>query len=500
MMMKVFLVLAFGWVAGYSALSADVELTQEIADRYEQMLERSPEPGAAFDRVIEWYSTEGGGLEVLQARWGAMDDSALHEVLLGMLAEEMRTPDEARTHYREALGAADAGMATVAARRLAELETGEGNFSEAAVAYERALASDALVPLDRMELMRSLALLHQRAFDDEKAMAVWRSALERFPDDAFVLEEAGEAFLASGQHDEARAAFTKLGEMVGRDPFRKVAASLRLARAEELAGNAEEAVAVFGRTLEETSEGSWINREVRARIEELFRRRDDLPGLLAFYEQRSEAFPRDPVSRAARAAVLVDLGRGDEAVEQLREATELAPEDRELRVALIQQLTDLGRSDEALTEARELARPANAPPEVLILLGNLEFETSKEAALAAWRRIAPEGTTDVAAVAQLAEIFARTGRAGRGLRGVGADRRVVAGGVRRAVANGGSAAGPGRRGGGEGECWPGSWTEIGRARRIISLWRTSRAGWNGRTTRARRWVRRWNCFPKILTC
>ncbi len=402
--------LVFGWV--FVASAAEVELTREMADRYEAMLLRSPGDGAAFDRVVEWYSTEGGGLEALDAKW-ANGDGEGYSVLRGMLAEELRQPGVAREYYLRALDAEDAGVALAGARLLAELETSEGDFAAAAGAYERALASESLAPLDRMELMRALALVHQRAFEDEKALAVWRSALERYPDDSYVLEEAGEAFLASGEYEEARGAFEQLREAEGRDPFRKVAASLRLARVAELAGEAEEAVAIFDRTLEETSEGSWINREVRARIEELFRRKDDLPGLLAYYEKRSAAFPRDAVTLAARAEVLGDLGRGDEAIEQLRAARELAPEDRELRVALIRRLVDASRTDEALEEASELARSASAPEEAVILLGDLQWgrfedtsdEGARTAAIAAWRRMAPEDSDDVGAIARLAEIF-----------------------------------------------------------------------------------------------
>ncbi len=354
MKMRLLSVLVFGWVALLSA--ADVELTGELAERYESMLVRSPGEGAAFDRVVEWYATEGGGLEALDAKW-AEGEGEVYAVLRGMLAVELREPGEARRFFLRGVDSDDEVVKLAAARALAGLETNEGDFAAAAAAFESALESESLAPLDRMELMRSLALVHQRAFDDEKALAVWRSALERYPEDSYVLEEAGEAFLASGAYEEARGAFEKLREAAGRDPFRKVAASLRLARVAELAGDAAGAVAIFDQTLEETSEGSWINREVRARIEELFRRKDDLPGLLSYYEQRGTAFPRDAVSLAARAEVLGDLGRGEEAIEQSRAAVALAPEDRDLRIALIRRLAEASRTDEASGGSKRTRAP-----------------------------------------------------------------------------------------------------------------------------------------------
>lgn len=405
---------------GEAARGAESEMTQAMADRYEQMLVRSPQPGSSFDRVVEWYSTQGGGLEVLQKKWAAVgpDDTKRSSYLLlqGMLAERLRNPAQARASYQEALAAgADPAQA---ARLLATLETTEGNFAAAASAYAKALEGDSLAPVDRMELMRSLALLYQRSFDHEKAVGVWRDALKRFPDDPFVLEEAGEAFLTAGDYAGAREAFTRLSELSGADPYKRVAASLRLARTAELEGKTDEAVAIYDAALEQTSQGSWINREVRARIEELFRRKDDLPGLLAYYEKRTDAAPQDFQAIAAQAQVLEDLGRSGEAIDRLRAATKLAPDNEGLRLTLIRRLAGQARSDEALQEAEELTRPANASVDSLVALGNLSwtrFEAKNDAAdreraLAAWHRIAPADSTDAARIAQLAEILAARGQ------------------------------------------------------------------------------------------
>lgn len=396
-------------------LQAESEATQAIADRYEQLLVRSPQAGSAFDRVVDWYTTEGGGLEVLQKRWqdaaGQAETRRSYLILQGLLAERLRSPKKAREFYQQAL--AETGDPAQAARLLATLETTEGNFPAAAAAYQKALGAESLAPVDRMEIMRSLALLYQRAFEDDKALDVWRDAMKRYPEDPYVLEEAGEAFLAAGSYEDARKTFTKLRDASASDPFRKVAASLRLARTAELEGKTDEAVKTYELALEETSEGSWINREVRARIEELFRRKDDLPGLLAYYEKRTTAVPQDYQSLAAQGEVLDDLGRTSESIDRIRAATELAPDNVELRLSLISRLNSSGKIDEALTEAEELAKPANAPAETLVVLGNLYWtkyqakkdEKSRDAAIAAWQRIAPDGSTDAARIAQFAEIL-----------------------------------------------------------------------------------------------
>ncbi|CAN5716295.1 hypothetical protein BH09VER1_BH09VER1_34240 [soil metagenome] len=405
------------WWLGSLPLRSESDTTQEIADRYEQLLVRSPQGGPSFDRVVDWYATKGGGLEALQKRWkdAAHADSTNREsylILEGLLAERLRSPAEARAFYLEALKLP--GDQTQPAKLLATLETTEGNFKAAAEAYNQALAPDTLDPVARMEIMRSLALLYQRSFDDEKALAVWRDAVKRFPADPYVLEEAGEAFLAANDYAEARQTFTTLRDISTRDAFRRVSASLRLARTAELEGKNDEAVQIYELALAETSEGSWLNREVRARIEELFRRKDDLPGLLAYYQKRMADSPQDFQSLAAQAGVLEDLGRADEAADALRAASKLAPQNIELRLALIRSLTGHGKITDALAEATELCQAADASPEALVMLGNLHwalFIQSKNAqdranAITAWQRIAPADSRDTARVAQLAEILA----------------------------------------------------------------------------------------------
>jgi len=400
-----------------SLWAQEPELTQEIADRYEQMLLRSPDAGTAFDRVTQWYATEGGGLEKLEERWaeaaGADPDNQSNYLLLrGLLAERQRDPVAARDFYQQALKVASDPAR--AARMLAELEALEGNLNAAAEAYEQALASDSLAPVDKIDLLRDLALVRQRNFEQDKALEVWERAMAEFGQDGFVLEEAGEAFLDAGEYDRARKAFDQLKELARTDPFKRIAATLRLARSEELAGNEEEAIAIYDAALDETSEGSWQNREIRSRIEELFRRKDDLPGLLDYYSNRAESNPRDYRAFAARSAVEYDLGRTNEAVETLRKAIELAPGQAEFRIDLARLLVEGDRLDEAIEVAKNLAREENAPTSAILLLGDLQWrkadeeqsDEARQAAIETWSKIAPEGTTDASAVAQLAEIYA----------------------------------------------------------------------------------------------
>jgi len=159
---SVLLTLLFLFLA--ASTRAESETTQAIADHYEKKLLLSPQAGADFDKLVEWYSKKGGGLNVLQKHWEkafAKDKNAL--LLLGLLAERNHQPAEARKLYTQAI---NMGVSiSIAAKFLAALETTEGNFPAAAKAYKKALLLINLSPMERQDIMRSLALLHQRALD-----------------------------------------------------------------------------------------------------------------------------------------------------------------------------------------------------------------------------------------------------------------------------------------------------------------------------------------------
>ena len=402
----------------FSALApaADPEGSQEIADRYEQMLLRTPEPGTAFDKVVDWYSSTSG-LATLQQRWKENADPAHRRSLLilqGLLAQRQDRPDEARKLFQEALTLD--GEKVLAAKPLAALEATEGNFPAAADAYAAALSSETLSPPQRLDLMRSLALLYQRAFEPDKAIAVWRDAVAKYPDDPFVQDEAGEAFLAAGSYEDARKSFSRQRDLAT-DPFQKISASLRIARALELEGKIAEAQAIYESALEETAAGSWINREVRGQVEALFRRKDDLPGLLAFYEKRLKAAPQDYTTLVSQSKVLEELGRTEEAIASARRAADLAPDETSLRLNLVRLLAANERPDDAQSELAELAKSPSASAEILTLSGNLQWaihekqrdDASRTAALEAWNRLAPPDSKDIARIGQLAEILGSKG-------------------------------------------------------------------------------------------
>ena len=78
---------------------------------------------------------------------------------------------------------------------------------------------------------------------------------------------------------------------------------------------------------------SWLHREVRRKIEEVFLRNDDQAGLVAYYENWTKKEPEDVEALVRLGRTLAGMGRAAEAQAWYEKAIKLAPTRRDLRLA-----------------------------------------------------------------------------------------------------------------------------------------------------------------------
>jgi len=393
-----------------------LEPLPDPVNRFETYLIQNPGPGAAFDRVTDWFRHDGPGIELLQRRWteaAATDEThaAAYNLLLGLLAEHRDQPDTARIALTQAADMMENPLPAL--RALAALESSEGDLKAAAAHYRRILEILDLPAIDQSRIRRALALVLQRSFREEEAVAVWDAAVDESPNDPFVLEDAGEAFLAATAYDRAREVFQRLAELPDRTPAQRLDAQLRLADVEAAANDVETAAELYEAALQRVLPNSWRAREIRSQLDRLFRSRDDLPGLLAHLENRLEKDPKDYQSRQEISDLLWDLGRFQDALAHLDQALQLAPENPDLRTELAMLQAELGNFSAAIEVLEPLANQGEPSIEVLKNLGIYhwkQFEDNEDpaaraSALSVWNRIAPSDSMDPAAIAQLARIL-----------------------------------------------------------------------------------------------
>src|SRR4029078_6772556 len=95
---------------------------------------------------------------------------------------------------------------------------------------------------------------------------------------------------------------------------------------------------------------SWLHRDVRRRIEDVFLRSGDQDGLVQYYERLLAAHADDVEGMARLARFLASAARIPEATTWMEKALKLAPKRTELRKAFIDQLVDDQRYAEAVKQ------------------------------------------------------------------------------------------------------------------------------------------------------
>lgn len=385
-------------------------LSTPVLERYEQMLLRAPEPGTAFDKIYQHY-LETEGLDALAKRWAdagakAGENQADYLLLGGMLADRRGQTDEALKLLRTA---AEGGGSWRSWAALAATEARAGKLDSAVESYQKAISLTP-PPDAAPKLYRGLAMCQQRLMDADGAAKTWQAYAKASPNDPFVLEEAGGALLEAGRYDEAREMFTALRDMKDADPARKLSSSMKLAEVEERQGNKKEALKIYNAALADSGDAGWVQREVRSRIEKLFRSDDDIPGLVVFYRDRLKANPGDIDTALRLSDGLYELNRNEEALAALQTAAGKAPENKDVQIKLALALLRAERPAEAEKTLTALAKLLPDDPAIIEQLGEAQWQSfklgkgDKSVAVATWRKLAGD-KGEANSIQHLAEIF-----------------------------------------------------------------------------------------------
>ncbi len=384
------------WFA--SAVHAQDGITNpELVARYEQILERAPQTGPSFDRLMQLFGS-GEGLDKLDERWAKLsaepgDKGATYLVLRGLLADQLGRSDDARQHLTAATTARPDDFRGWLA--LGDAAAHAGKWADGITAYQKGLATR-VAGEDRLTLFRKLGQAQQSNLDATGALATWRKMAAEFPDDRFAVEEAAGALLDAEQFEEARGTFQKLVDLAEPNSMAHVQALMRLADVDARQGRTDAAVKGYEAILPQTAEGSWLNRQLRVQIEQLFRRDNDVPGLIAYYRRWTQANPKDVGALLLLSGALNELDRGPEALDTLRAAATLAPDRFEVRENLARRLSETKQFDEAIKVFTALTVDDPTEDRYWEELGEANWQKtqpptaeSKAAALTAWRHPAP---------------------------------------------------------------------------------------------------------------
>jgi tetratricopeptide (TPR) repeat protein len=408
--------------ASGSSGTPEEQREEQIIKRFLDVLEKNPRRGTALDRIYG-YHVERGSLDQLirtyrqRAQKDKTDGTA--SMIVGLLESQRGKDAEAVAAFRQAEKRLPQNP--LASYYLGQALVMVGQPDAAAEAFERAIARKP-GRTDLLDIFQALGRVYQRAQRSDKALAVWTRLEQLFPDDRRVQEQIASTLAEEGQYDQALPRYEKLAREA-RDPYQKATFRMEAAELKVRLKQTAKALADFEALLGELNPDSWLHREVRRKIEDVFLRNDDQAGLAKYYQSWVEKHPSDIDAIARLARALSAQGRMPEARSWLEKGIAKAPSRRPLRQALIEQLIFEQKYGEAATqyEAMDKADPNN--PDTLREWGKVLLRDKarpeaerKQAAYNVWKRLLDKRPKDPVITAQVADL----------LRGAGMSEEAIA--------------------------------------------------------------------------
>lgn len=392
-------------------LAAEEARQVQVAARFQSILEKNPRRGTALDRVyghhVEFGSL-GTFVDGLKARVQADPSDGAGWMILGLI-ESLRGEDAS------AVDALTRAEQTRSDDPLASYYLGQslllvGRPDDAVQAFERAIARQP-ERADLMEIFQQLGRVHQRAQRDDAARDVWSRLEQSFPDDPRVLEQIAVTLTEEGKYADALSRFERLIGLVD-DDYRKTTFRVQAAELKIRENRRSEGLADLESLLADLNPESWLYRDVRRRIEDVFVRSGDQDGLVKYYEQWLASHPDDLDAMSRVASVLANSARVPEAMQWMDKALKLAPSRVDLRRAFIRQLLDDQRYAEAIQQYAQLSSAAPGNVDVLrewgrtVLKDTAQTEEARRAeATRIWNLIIAAQPDDALTAAQVADLF-----------------------------------------------------------------------------------------------
>ncbi len=391
--------------------SAEEDRDRAIMGRFVTLLEKNPRRGTAVDRIYGYHVERGtldAFLKTYRERVAKDPNEGAAWLILGIFESQRGQDAKAVAALREAESKRPSDA--IPCYYLGQALVLVGQPEAATNAFERALTRKP-TRADMLEIYQALGRSYQRTRQNGKALEVWNRLEAQFPNDVRVKEQVADALAEESQSAEALSRYEALAKAV-KDKYRQVRFQMEAAELKVKLGKRAQALDDFEQMLGQLNPDSWLYREVRRKIEEVFLRNDDLAGLVAYYERWIKKTPDDVEALSRLAKTLANQGRTADARSWFEKAVKLAPSKQELRQALIDQLVQDGKFVDAAAQYEEIHKTDPKNFDVVRDWGQmlLKDETKpdvarKTAATAVWRTLVDGPAPDPLVVSRVADLF-----------------------------------------------------------------------------------------------
>lgn len=342
--------------------------------RYYKLLSVKPSSEYVYDRFYDaWLDT--GTLPELQDFLSARLQEAPtvgHHLLLSFFYERQGDDAQALQLYEQAL-AREPANADLYFRK-AKTEVRLSNLT-AAIADLHKLEELDMSQSSRIKAGKLLAKLYVRTLEAEKARQTWQGLLEKYPEDEDLYEELIELQLTEGLYDDALKTSDALLARTT-DNYQRVMRQLRRGDIYQYQMKKQEALEIYSSTLAWVEQASWLENQICAQIEQVFRREDDMVGLKAYWDKLAETYPQRISLTKRRAAALLQVGESEEALALYREILRVTPGDKANQQAYIEALVKAGQLERAIELLGQLRQRNPTDNELLIRLASLHYQNN----------------------------------------------------------------------------------------------------------------------------
>lgn len=423
-----------------NADETDEAKARSTTERFLKVLLANPRYGTAFDRVYS-YHMDRGSIRTLQTSLQSAARLSLDPDAVAVAAEA-----EAIAEAKVAIALPDDADPANASLLLGLIELKHSESAAAISALQNAAAlspqnamahwslaraysmahktDDAVASLeqalkceparqDLLEIYKELARNLQRAQKPAEALTVWQRLESEFPGDLRVREQIAATLAEDGRWDESLTRYLALAQD-SKVPDQRIQANLAASDVMLQLGRSQDAIKLLEKQLTNLDSDSWLFKDLRRRIESVFRNENDLRGLASYYEVWISTHPEDvdAMSRLARSLTLQD--RAAEGLDWYRKAIELAPSSISLREALISQLVRDGQIAAAIGQYELMSKFDAGNRDHLEAWGllylshkDLPADERQKQAANVWERLLTGREADPVTLARLAGLLRR---------------------------------------------------------------------------------------------
>lgn len=344
-----------GRAQDWSVQSGD-ERQQEIIARYKTMLEENPVEGMALQRLLG-YVGRGAGLDRLideyRQRLERRPQASNLHIIVGHLLMAKGAYEEALLAYEQAIELKAGEAHGWLGRGKARLMLGDRRL--AMEDFEEALSRERDRERKR-EILQQLGELSFSQRDFERGKEFYQRLLAEQPRDAFLRMSYVGLLVQYRQFEEALEQYDALINLAGRDTRQRATYLREKADVLEMMDRFDEAIQTYEQALRLVQGDSWVAREVRAQLVNIYRRAGDLDGFVKTYGSQ---WSRGSVDQQILIAdIYAEMGRLEEALTIYRRAAGRDGQAVEPRQKIIRVLERLGREKEIPAAYQALIRAA----------------------------------------------------------------------------------------------------------------------------------------------